>query len=204
MKQFILTMKQFILSITLAAASVLSLHAQKVPYMVKIDAGTYMDYAEISIESWIEYDWDISKQYGADSPERLAVVPDANVFRSLYGKDYEAVKKHLEVRKTYGKCPIVGLSREQIAKFCEWRTAKCAQSKSYHPHGHSLQFALPDKDDYAAALDKARVSKDEAGSPTPKKKGNKLYGLYDNVAEIQTTETPQHPYGFRCVAREVE
>lgn len=172
--------------------------------MVKIADDTYMDYAEMSIDAWLEYDWDVSKQYGADSPERLAIVPDANVFRSLYGKDYEDVKKYLQLRETYGRRPIVGLSREQIAKFCEWRTAKCAQSKHYHPHGRSLQFSLPDKDDYANALGKAKVTKHEAGSPTPKKKGNKIYGLYDNVSEIQATDPPKHPYGFRCVAREVE
>lgn len=197
-------MKQLLLLITLAAANVLSIHAQKVPFMVKIADDTYMDYAEVSIESWLEYDWDMSKQYGADSPERLAVVPDGKAFRSLYGKDYEAVKTYLELRKQYGRCPIVGLSREQIAKFCEWRTEKCSQSKKYHPNGRTLMFALPDKDDYAAALNKGKVTKSDAGSPNPKKKGNKIYGLYDNVAEIQIGETTQHPYGFRCVAREVE
>ena len=197
-------MKQLLLLITFAAASLLPLQAQKVPFMVKIADDTYMDYAEMSIEGWLEYDWDVSKQYGADSPERLAIVPDANVFRSLYGKDYEDIKKYLELRETYGRCPIVGLSREQIVKYCEWRTAKCAQSKHYHPHGRSLQFALPDKDDYANAFAKAKVTKLEAGSPTPKKKANKIYGLYDNVSEIQTNEPPKHPYGFRCIAREVE
>ena len=126
------------------------------------------------------------------------------VFRSLYGKDYEAVKKQLNLRKEYGRCPIVGLSREQIAKYCEWRTEICSQSKSYHPNGHELVFGLPDQDEYATALEKAKVTKNDAGTPSPKKKGNKIYGLYDNVSEIQIGGTPQQPYGFRCVAREVE
>lgn len=197
-------MKRFVMLVLLAAVGVVYGYGQKVPYMVKIEEDTYMDVAEMSIESWIEYDWDISKQYGEDSKERRALVPNSKVFRSLYGKDYEAIKKFIELRSEYGRRPIVGLNREQIAKYCEWRTEKCAQSKKYHPHGRSLVFGLPDKDDYESALRKAKVTKNDAGSPTPKKKGGKIYGLYDNVSEIHTGVTPDEPYGFRCVAREVE
>ena len=163
-----------------------------------------MDIAEVSIEMWIEYDWDISNQYGTNSPERRALLPDNKVFRSLYGKDYEAVRKFVALKETYGRCPIVGLSREQITKYCEWRTEKCSQAKGYQPHGHALVFGLPDKEDYDSALQKAKITENEAGAPTPKKNGNKIYGLYDNVAEIHSSATPEHPYGFRCVAREVE
>ena len=193
----------FLLALLLSALTV-GVNAQKVPFMVKITDDTYMDYAEMSIEGWLEYDWDVSKQYGEDSPERMAVVPDNKVFRSLYGKDYEAVKKYLKLKEQYGRCPIVGLSREQITKYCQWRTEKCSQSKGYRPHGHALVFGLPDKDDYETALSKATVTKNDAGAPAPKKKGEKIYGLYDNVAELQVGVAPQQPYGFRCVAREVE
>ena len=88
-------MKRFVMLVLLAAVGVVYGYGQKVPYMVKIEEDTYMDNTEMSIEAWIEYDWDISKQYGEDSPERRAVVPDNRVFRSLYGKDYEAIKKYL-------------------------------------------------------------------------------------------------------------
>ncbi|MBO4751854.1 MAG: hypothetical protein J5526_03775 [Bacteroidales bacterium] len=197
-------MKRGLLLVLMVWLGVMMACGQKVPYMVKIEEDTYMDNTEMSIEAWIEYDWDISKQYGEDSPERRAVVPDNRVFRSLYGKDYEAIKKYLELKDDYRRCPIVGLSREQIVKYCEWRTEKCAQRKEYHPHGRSLVFGLPDKNDYESALSKAKVTKKVAGAPNPKKKGGKIYGLYDNVSEMRTDVTPQHPYGFRCVAREVE
>lgn len=178
--------------------------AQKVPNMVKIEEDTYMDDAEVGIEWWIEYDEDVAKRSGADSPERLAVAPDDKVFRSLYGKSYESIKKDDELKNRYGRCPIVGLSREQISKYCKWRTEKCSQMKGYQPHGHVLEFGLPDKDDYDAGTRKAKYTENDAGTPTPQKRGGKIYGLYDNVAEIYQGVTPPHPYGFRCVAREVE
>ena len=90
-------MERGLLLVLMVWLGVMMACGQKVPYMVKIEEDTYMDNTEMSIEAWIEYDWDISKQYGEDSPERRAVVPDNRVFRSLYGKDYEAIKKYLEL-----------------------------------------------------------------------------------------------------------
>lgn len=197
-------MKKILLFFVLVAISIVAAYAQKVPYMVKIEEDTYMDIAEVSIEMWIEYDFDISNQYGTNSPERRALLPNHKVFMSLYGKEYEAVRKFVALRETYGRCPIVGLSREQIAKYCAWRTEKCSQEKGFQPHGHALVFGLPDSQDYESALRKAKVTENDAGAPTPKKTGGKIYGLYDNVAEIHADATPEHPYGFRCVAREVE
>ena len=197
-------MKKTLLYVLAIVVAMDQASAQKVPYMVKIEEDTYMDVAEMSIEAWIEYDFDISNQYGVDSPERRALLPQRKVFMSLYDKDYEAIRKYVGLRETYGRCPIVGLSREQIAKYCEWRTEKCSQKKCYRPNGHALVFGLPDSQDYESALKKAKVTQNDPGTPTPQKKGKKIYGLYDNVAEIHAGATPEQPYGFRCVAREVE
>ena len=66
-------LKRLALLLGAIAVSTVFAFGQRIPYMAKIADGVYIDVAEVSIEAWLEYDWDISNRYGAGSPQRQAL-----------------------------------------------------------------------------------------------------------------------------------
>lgn len=198
-------MKKLALLLGAIAVSTVFVFGQRIPYMAKIADGVYIDVAEVSIEAWLEYDWDISNRYGANSPQRQAIVPDSLVFSTIYGCTYENVKHHVSLNNQYRHCPVVGLSREQCEAYCAWRTEKCKGNKRYQPKDQHVVFSLPSASDYAIASDKAKTTNRLPGAPVKAKKFGRINGLHDNVPELLATspakEIPTTPHGFRCVAR---
>lgn len=190
---------------TLLVVSTVFAFGQRIPYMAKVADGVYIDVAEVSIEAWLEYDWDISNRYGAGSPQRQALLPDSSAFTALYGYGYERVKHQVSLNSQYRHCPVVGLSREQCEAYCAWRTEKCSGNKCYQPKGRPVVFSLPSASDYAIASDKAKTTNRMPGAPVKAKKSGRVNGLHDNVPELLATspakELPAAPHGFRCIAR---
>mgnify|MGYP002626972923 FL=1 len=201
----IIEMKRLALLLGAIAVSTVFAFGQRIPYMAKIADGVYIDVAEVSVAAWLEYDRDISNRYGANSPQRQAIVPDSLVFSTIYGYTYEKVKHQASLNKQYRNCPVVGLSREQCEDYCAWRTEKCKGNKRYQPKGKSVVFLLPSVSDYAMASDKAKTTNRLPGATVKAKKFGRINGLHDNVPELLATSPTKHvpaePHGFRCIAR---
>ena len=189
-------MKKTFLFTMLVVSTVFAI-GQRIPYMAKIANGVYIDVAEVSIEAWLEYDWDISNRYGAGSPQRQALLPDSSAFTALYGCGYERVKHQVALNGQYRHCPVVGLSREQCEAYCAWRTEKCSGNKSYQPKGRPVVFSLPSASDYAIASDKVKASNRMPGAPVKAKRNGRVNVLSTSPAK----EVPAAPHGFRCIAR---
>ncbi len=93
----------------------------KAPGVVQIDTHLYMDETEVTNFSWKEYVFWVKKVYGENSPEYKAALPDFTVWKNESDsyKDYE---QHYYSHVAYSHYPVVGLSYEQMANFCVWRS----------------------------------------------------------------------------------
>lgn len=185
--------------------------SQRVPYMSLIDKTEmkYMDNAELSIESWREYQYDTKRKYGENSKEFLSTVFDTVIFEKYYNQFfyYSPTKLHVSFTKEARKndmdisdYPMIGISYEQCIDYCKWRTEVC----KYKCKGISkIIFSLPSKQDYAKAVSCAKITNKSPLSKLINKKRGKIKGITDNVQEYtieNSLKIKDLPLGFRCVA----
>jgi formylglycine-generating enzyme required for sulfatase activity len=79
---------------------------------------TFLDVAEVSNLNWREYmSWN-AQQFGKESKEYLASLPDVTVWE---GKKFEPVKAHYLTNVAYNDYPVVGISHQQAMDYCSWR-----------------------------------------------------------------------------------
>ena len=92
----------------------------------------FIDEAEVTNLSWREYMYWIKKVYGEGSSQYIATLPDTLVWRNYiqdfkirFNKDLSDIESliYLYMRHPqYSHYPVVGISYEQAAAFCAWRT----------------------------------------------------------------------------------
>ena len=97
--------------------------AKTPPGTVKIGENLYFDKTPVSIIAWQEYVFWTAKEYGKNSVEYASALPDSTIFRATYGFAFDKYQRDKE------KCPIVGVTAEQRAAYCEWRTKIVRQTQ---------------------------------------------------------------------------
>ncbi len=99
------------------------------PNMKPIGDNFFADETEISNIDWMEFEYWTYKIYGADSEEHRAVLPDTMVWvkdTSMYMYNEPFINTYYR-HPAYSDYPVVGISKEQAEKFCEWRTNRVAE-----------------------------------------------------------------------------
>lgn len=96
------------------------------PGTIKIDENFYVDEAEVTNFSYLEYLYWLKNVYGIHSKEYQSALPDTTVWsESLVNKkDYETNYLRHPLYKDY---PVVGISRSQAENFCQWRSDRVFQ-----------------------------------------------------------------------------
>ena len=84
-----------------------------------------MDMTEVSGLMYRTYLEDLSKQHGADSERQQQDMPDFDLWQQLY-PDLSAaqISEKFFKEEVFALAPMVGVSYEQVVRFCEWRTRK--------------------------------------------------------------------------------
>lgn len=98
-----------------------SIREENIPGVVQIDDRLYMDDTEISNFEWMEYHWWMRRVYGEESPEYLSEQPDTLVWNEARGNALEATSLFYN-HPAYRHYPIVGISYEQMQRYCKWRS----------------------------------------------------------------------------------
>ena len=197
-------MKRTVLTVILAAGFVA--FSQKPPTSSYIDVDgnkrSFLSKEEVSIDDYCFFLYMTGQKYGKDSKQYEFLIPDTAKFRLwygfpfsfFYGSSYETVK----LQETL---PMVAISYEQAAAYCQWVEFMLNQ---YPKHKYTWQCNLPEKADYEKALHskKTKITQKESLSPlqikcnefcrktkdgteciTNCRDGNYLFGITDNVAE---------------------
>lgn len=137
--------------------------------------GTYIDNAEITLSSWLEYLYWLKKYKGEKSEEYLSALPDSATCEKLYG----AVRYFQHPK--YRNYPVVGISHEQATAYCQWRSDRVNEILKKQ----SVVYSLPDEFDYQLAFKKQKPPKNPSQTINPiNPKKKKLNGIGNNVNEL--------------------
>jgi len=113
---------------TLALAAAMVAHAQAFaqqkplpPNTVKIAENLYADQTEMSNLDWKEYVFWHKHVFGEGSTEHLAALPDTTVWKQMGSYSQPLIERYYS-HQAYEKYPVVGISQQQAAYFCRWRS----------------------------------------------------------------------------------
>lgn len=180
---------------------------------VKNADNLYIDRREITNFDWLEYLYYLQREYGANSPQYLAALPDTTLTSS---PDKLSIYRH----PTYYRYPIVGITYAQATDYAQWRTkvANVILEQSGKKYRFEYQLATED------VLQQAYLQQKNKTVPSSEllaKTSKKLVYLDGNAKEITSNgtvvtgvdndklifEVYQHPdslTSFRCMAKVVK
>lgn len=128
-----------------------SIHKEKKfipPGTVAITEEFFVDEAEISNLSWLEYEYWTAQKFGKTSQEYLATLPDTLVWRKV-GSYNEPYVKYYYRHKAYRDFPVVGISYEQALAFCKWRTERVKELYAIrYKKELNIEYTLPSKEEW--------------------------------------------------------
>lgn len=96
------------------------------PNMVKIGDNLYADQTEIRNSDWYEYTYWIGSMYGTDSQKYEDVLPDTTVWSGELSYSEPRISAYFK-HPAFSNYPIVGVTYNQVKKYCEWRTDRVAE-----------------------------------------------------------------------------
>ncbi|TNE70006.1 hypothetical protein EP331_13345, partial [bacterium] len=91
------------------------------PGTTKIAENLFMDKAEISNFTYLEYIYWLERVFGKDSDELNSAQPNTEVWLkdSCLGYTYS---EYYFMHPKYRSYPMVGISQEQVLNYCKWRS----------------------------------------------------------------------------------
>ncbi len=86
---------------------------------------TLCDKSYVLNADWLEYQWWLEQTYGQDSEQYKAALPDAAAARTLMPDSIAGV---YATHPQYRRQPVLGVSPEQAATYCRWRSDRVAEA----------------------------------------------------------------------------
>jgi len=119
------------------------------PGTKKINENLFFDETEVTNFMWEEYLFWQANKYGKNSVEYMKSLPDTTVWGNTPYKNFYLW------HPAYKNYPVVGISYEQVLKFCKWRTDRVKElfdiqkqkdKKSIYPK--TFSYRLPTKEEW--------------------------------------------------------
>ena len=85
---------------------------------------TMCDKSYVQNVDWLEYLYWLEKTYGKESEQYKSAVPDPSAARSLMP---DSIATAYYIHPKYRRQPVLGVSPEQAAAYCRWRSDRVAE-----------------------------------------------------------------------------
>lgn len=166
-------------------------HSFSPPGTVKISEKLFYDETEITNFHWREYVYWQKNRFGDTSSEYKTSLPDTTVWldSTAYNKPYVS---YYFSHAAYRNYPVVGISYEQAADYCKWRTArvkeiyKIRHKKSDHVP-NKFHYRLPAKEEWEMVA-KTGYSEKTLKSFEKKYKGMARYNVKRDVLKTDSVK----------------
>lgn len=109
------------------------------PGTVEVSDSLFFDQTEITTFNWLEYTTWMKNNYGDDSPEYLASLPDSSVFTGFN----EPFSRLYFFHPAYHNYPVVGVSYNQAQQFCTWRSERVKEMLAIQ-HAKKKNYKMPE------------------------------------------------------------
>lgn len=76
---------------------------------------------------WMEYLFWLEQTYGKESEQYKSAIPDLSVARALLPDSIARTYDVQHLHPMYRYCPVLGVSPEQAAAYCRWRSDRVAE-----------------------------------------------------------------------------
>lgn len=86
---------------------------------------TLCDKSYVRNVDWLEYQWWLEKTYGKESEQYKSAILDPSAARALVPDSIAVVYAH---HPQFRNRPVLGVSPEQAAAYCRWRSDRVAES----------------------------------------------------------------------------
>ena len=181
---------------------------------VKNADNVYIDRTEITNLDWLEYLYYLQREYGENSPQYLAALPDTTQTSS-------SNKPSLYRLPAYHSHPIVGITCKQATDYAQWRTkaANIILEQSGKKYRFEYQLAteevlqqafLQQKDKSIPAQELKAVSRSakkivniEGNAKEITANGTVVTGADNDKLAFETYRQPDSLTSFRCMAKTV-
>ena len=123
------------------------------PSEAGIKHATFIDEAEITTLSWMEYLYWTKITHGEESAEYKAILPDSLICLEIYPLYWQY--------PSYRNYPMVGITYEQAIAYCAWRSDRVNESlrlqKNKKKYGYTVTYSLPTETDFAEAYKQQKI-----------------------------------------------
>ena len=178
------------------------------PSKIGVKHATYIDESVLDVMAWLEYLHWIAREYGGESAQYKACLPDELVCFQVYpdGNFYTG-----GMHVWYSDMPIVGITHEQAIAYCAWRTDRVNEmlkhQKNKKKYGYTVTYSLPTEADFKEAYEQLLIRyyfPYEFSTNELTAEGKvviKGWGLsFKPYEEYKECEAYSSFIGFRCVA----
>ena len=201
-------MRAFVRNLNLVACLFLSLSvaAQKrvpappgthefIPSKTGVKHATYIDRQWIIVRDWLEFLYWTEKEYGKESAEYKAILPDTTI--CLYAYSAKGGLQHPENRYY----PIVGITYEQAVKYCAWRSDRVNELLKIKKKNYTVSYSLPTEADLKEAYEQYKITYYYPYEPPVNElTAEKTVMIKGWRLSFETYEEASATIGFRCVA----
>jgi formylglycine-generating enzyme required for sulfatase activity len=163
------------------------------PTETGVKHATFIDHSPITVIAWLEFLYWNEREYGKESAEYKAVLPDSLVCLQAYQGDWRY--------PGYRNYPMVGITYEQAVEYCKWRADRVNESLNLRKEKYTVSYSLPTEADLNVAYEQYKITYCYPSDPPV----NELTA--EKTVMIKGWRLSFEPYqeasamiGFRCVA----
>ena len=130
-RQILIVLLSMVCFSTISAQQLTPKKQQKFAERVNLTAfagNTLCDKTYIENIDWMEYLFWLEKTYGKDSEQYRSAIPDPAAARALMPDSIAREYDVEQIHPIYMTRPVLGVSPEQAAAYCRWRSDRVAES----------------------------------------------------------------------------
>ena len=111
---------------------------------------TFIDIWPLTVMDWLEYMYWTEKEYGTESVEYKAILPDTLMGSQSYPENWR--------HPTCRNFPMIGISYEQATAYCKWRADKVNEQLKLKKKKYTVSYSMPTETDLKEAFKQWKIT----------------------------------------------